>query len=306
MDGYFAGHYLRIEQSKGTDIPGWDRIARLPGDATNTGIAAEKMVLLSSNLSVSAKGYTMQRKGLVIVMLLAVAIVGCKKEEPGTTTNTSTAGQTPAGPVSNGTTQAAQGTMVSVDDAEIFEDANDQRPTQIGDKAWDLKTLDYVKGGPLMIEPGTVYVVAFWATSSEPSVSGIGLLTELAQKYKDKKVAVVGISQEDMGVVREFVAGQIDKIGYDIAVDLDGAVYDAYMTAFNQKDLPYAFIVDADGNIAWHGSPTTEMGQEVDKALAVAPVAPPEKEDALPDMLDGVEVEMLPGSVDTPQEKVEQ
>ncbi len=245
----------------------------------------------------------MQRKGLVIVMLLALVIVGCKKQEPGTT---NTSGQTPAGSGTNVTPQDAQGTMVSVDDGEIFEDANDQMPTQIGDKAWDLKTLDYVKGGPLMIEPGTIYVVAFWATSSEPSVAGIGLLTELAQKYKDKKVVVVGISREDMGVVREFVAGRIDKIGYDVAVDLDGMVYDAYMTAFNQEDLPYAFIVDADGNIAWHGSPTAEMGQELDKALAAAPAAPPEKQEPLPDMLDDAEVEMLPGSVDTPQEKVEQ
>lgn len=242
------------------------------------------------------------RNGLFILMLSAVLITGCKKEKPPTPPkpNGGNGNQTSGG----GAGQVSQGTMVSVDDADIFADANEQFPTKIGDQAWDLKALDYVKGIPLMIESGSVYVVEFWATSSDASAASIPLLTELAQKYKDKKVNVVGVSREGVGAVREFVTGQAEKIGYGIAVDLDGTVHQAYMTSFKQKDVPYVFIVGADGKIAWHGSPTAEIEQALDTVLAAASVSP--EESVLPEAFDALEEDVLPEEADAPQEKMEE
>jgi peroxiredoxin len=130
---------------------------------------------------------------------------------------------------------------------------------------------------------------------SEPSIAAIARLTELAQKYKDKKLSVVGVTKEDFGVVREFVDGQAEKIGYDIAVDPDQSVYDAYMTAFNQEDVPYVFIVDAAGKIAWHGSTTApDMEEELENLLPESSESP-----------DAGEVTAPPTEPNAPGEEVE-
>lgn len=239
-----------------------------------------------------------RRKAVLIAVVFAVLIVGCKKKQPPTAPGGTTTG-TPGG---SETMQTTPGTMVAVDDAEVYADANEQMPTKIGDKAWDLKTLDYVKGGPLMIEPGFVYVVEFWATSSEASSASIGLLTELALKYKNRKVAVVGVSKEDLGVVRGFVTDKGDKIGYDVAVDSEGSVYSSYMTAFEQEEVPYAFIVDSEGKIAWHGAPTADMGQELEK---LAPEASEVLKD-VPSEAPEAPNDVPPEASDPPEENAEE
>lgn len=169
-------------------------------------------------------------------MLFAVVLAGCKKEEP--------AAQ-PQGPK-----------------------AVDAMPSKIGDTAWNLNGLEFIKGSPVKIEPGKVYIVEFWATWCGPCRTSIPHLTEVAKKYKDKNVVVVGVTKEEADVVKPFVEEQGAKMDYNVAIDPTQNVNKGYMKAFGFSGIPHAFIVDAKGKIAWHGHPMADMEQVLDGVLA--------------------------------------
>jgi hypothetical protein len=81
-------------------------------------------------------------------------------------------------------------------------------------------------------------------------------LTELAHKYKDT-VEFVGITSEtEQDKVEEFVKKMDDKMDYPVALDTKGSVNAAYMQAFGVSGIPHVFVVDLEGNVAWHGHPT--------------------------------------------------
>ncbi len=124
----------------------------------------------------------------------------------------------------------------------------------IGSQAAALSGLEWVKGDPVKIEAGSVYVVEFWATWCGPCKTSIPHLTELQHKYKDKKVTIIGVSNGKIDKVKPFVEKQGDKMDYTVAVD-NGDINNAYMKAFDYSGIPHAFIVDRKGLIAWHGHP---------------------------------------------------
>ena len=179
-----------------------------------------------------------KRTGLLIVMLFGMFFCGCKKEDVDVQTKTppTTGGQVVAG--------------------------------KIGGAACSLKGLEFIKGKAFDIEPGKAYIVEFWATWCGPCLTSIPHLTEVAHKYKDKNVVVVGVSKEDADVVKPFVEKQGAKMDYNVAIDPTRNVSDGYMKAFNCNGIPHAFIVDAKGKIAWHGHPMADMEQALDGVLA--------------------------------------
>jgi thiol-disulfide isomerase/thioredoxin len=147
--------------------------------------------------------------------------------------------------------------------------ADSERGT-LGAPAQPLMGLEWVKNGPVEIKPGTVYVVEFWATWCPPCKRSIPHLTELQHKYKGKNLVIVGISTEKMGVVKPFVEQKGDEMDYAVAVDTTGTVSKEYMDAFGRDTIPTAFIVGADGKIAWVGHPLDNMDAVLEKTLAGA------------------------------------
>jgi thiol-disulfide isomerase/thioredoxin len=134
---------------------------------------------------------------------------------------------------------------------------------ELGDPAAPLLMKDWVKGEPVTLEKGTIYVVEFWATWCGPCLTSIPHLTELQKKYKDQGVVFIGISDEDDPTVRPFVDKMGDTMDYWVAADPERKTYSTYMTAYKQNGIPTAFIVDRDLNTVWLGHP---MGG-LDKAL---------------------------------------
>ncbi len=187
-----------------------------------------------------------------IILLSVVVLAGCGKKDDGTQANQNQE-QTPSAPtVSTPETAAAVAAAV---------------PTKLGDAAYPLTGLTWVKGSPVTIAPGKVYVVEFWATWCPPCRKSIPHLTELAKKYADR-VVFVGVSNEDVATVKPFVADQGDQMAYNVAVDTAGKVVNGYMTAFDQGGIPTAFIVDAAGKVVWLGHPMDNLGDVLDKVLA--------------------------------------
>jgi len=93
---------------------------------------------------------------------------------------------------------------------------------------------------------GKVVVLDFWATWCPPCVKEIPHFIELYEQYKDKGLAILGISldREGVGVVEAFV--QKYQIKYPIMMT-DGKVDKAFGGI---PSIPTTFLIDSAGNIS--------------------------------------------------------
>ena len=86
-------------------------------------------------------------------------------------------------------------------------------------------------------------------------------------KYKDKGVAIVGISDEKEKTVQSFVKKMGAEMEYPVAIGT-AETQAGYMSAFRVRGIPHAFVVDADGKFAWHGHPMDGLDKAIEAELA--------------------------------------
>ncbi len=139
---------------------------------------------------------------------------------------------------------------------------------RLGQPAAALNDLEWVKGGPVKIEKGSVYVVEFWATWCPPCRTSIPHLTELQRQFKDKGLTIIGVSDESPGTVKPFVTEMGEKMDYTVAIDRNGQVSKDYMEAFGVQGIPHAFIVGKEGSLVWHGHPMDKMDEVLTEVVA--------------------------------------
>lgn len=137
----------------------------------------------------------------------------------------------------------------------------------LGGPAPSLYIANWIKGDKVAaFEKGKVYVVEFWATWCKPCIAGMPHLSELAEKYK-KDVTVLGVSVHErkettLPVIEKFVAGMGEKMNYNVATDKDNQMWENWMEAYGERGIPYSFVVDRQGRVAWAGAP-----KNLDKVL---------------------------------------
>lgn len=142
---------------------------------------------------------------------------------------------------------------------------------ELGDPAAPLKISEWIKGSPVNLADAKgqkIVVVEFWATWCPPCRTSIPHLTELAKKFKDKDVVIVGISDEKPPVVKAFVEKMGPKMDYVVALDDDNATAEGYMRAYDQNGIPHAFIVDKTSRVVWHGHPMGGLDQALEEVVA--------------------------------------
>ncbi len=150
--------------------------------------------------------------------------------------------------------------------------ANAQELT-IGSKAPKLDIEHWVSNGHgkfkqvTEFETGKVYVVEFWATWCGPCVQSMPHLAETQEKYLDKGVQLISVSDEDLETVESFLKKPVkgaenkeDTYGkltsaYCLTTDPDKSVNADYMDAAGQNGIPTCFIVGKSGQIEWIGHP---------------------------------------------------
>ncbi|MEM1331275.1 MAG: redoxin domain-containing protein [Planctomycetota bacterium] len=161
--------------------------------------------------------------------------------------------------------------MVPAQSATAQEAAQEAAPTLgVGDKAPALEVAEWVKGEKITsFEPDGTYVVEFWATWCGPCIRSIPHVTELAHKYKDDGLKVVGVSvwENDWSKVNPFVENMGDQMDYSVAMDGEaGKMSQNWMRAAGRNGIPSAFIVH-DQTIAWVGHPM-EMDSPLEQIMA--------------------------------------
>jgi len=183
------------------------------------------------------------KRAAVIAMVCAALLAGCAEKDEAEQANTPAPG------------------------ASASAGGEPTLPTKLGDAAYPLTGLTWVKGDPVTISPGKVYVVEFWATWCPPCRDSIPHLTALQKKYEGR-VTFIGVSQEPVDVVKPFVTAQAEQMDYTVAVDTTKKVGRGYMIAFGQGGIPHAFVVDGAGKVVWRGHPLEPIEPVLDQVLA--------------------------------------
>ncbi len=143
------------------------------------------------------------------------------------------------------------------------------RAAELGDPAAELKISDWVKGEAVTLasDPKNIYVVEFWATWCPPCRTSIPHLTEMQQRFKDKNVTIIGVTDEKAGVVNPFVKNMGAKMDYRVAIDEDGETGKGYMQAYGINGIPHAFIV-REKKVIWHGHPMAGLDKTLEEVIA--------------------------------------
>lgn len=144
----------------------------------------------------------------------------------------------------------------------------------VGDPAPAIKVVKWIKGEPVQLKKGEVYVVEFWATWCGPCIQSIPHLNDMAKKFEGK-ATFAGISVNEQGNdeeietnVGKFVKKMGDKMDYHVAIDGKAGVMNAkWLEASQSEGIPTAFIVAKDGRIAWIGHPLDGMDKVLDEVV---------------------------------------
>jgi thiol-disulfide isomerase/thioredoxin len=134
----------------------------------------------------------------------------------------------------------------------------------VGDKAPAIEVAHWLRGKEIpQWEPGKVYVLEFWATWCGPCRAAMPHLSDLQKEYKDYGVTCIGISDEPLAKVVQFLFETDKRDGktnqertqYTLCTDPDKSVHTAYFSAAGQRGIPCSFIVGKTRRIEWIGHP---------------------------------------------------
>ena len=130
-------------------------------------------------------------------------------------------------------------------------------PLAIGDPAPKLAVDRWMQGAPITrFKPGTVYVLEFWATWCQPCRKSLPQMDALARRYDGRGVQVIGVAAAEEGgpaTLEAFLKEK--KLSYQIAFCASKDMYDGWVRAARGSGLPWVFVVDRNGRIAWWGQP---------------------------------------------------
>ncbi|GJM25980.1 MAG: hypothetical protein DHS20C16_23950 [Phycisphaerae bacterium] len=149
-----------------------------------------------------------------------------------------------------------------------------QAQLKVGDVAPPVTVTDWVKGKPMDVlkdNKGKVIVLEFWATWCAPCIQMIPSNTQLSQRYKDKGLVFIGVTDSGQGQqlasVQAFVGQQGDRMDYPIAFDSTQKTNMAYVVATGALGIPHAVVIGKDGKVAWFGHPLEPMMESTIKDL---------------------------------------
>jgi peroxiredoxin len=110
---------------------------------------------------------------------------------------------------------------------------------------FELERLDGDGGLSLTSLRGQVVVLNFWASWCPPCQSETPVLRDLAERYADRGLVVIGVSVQETNAADVRSYAERYQLGYTIAPDLSGDIFRLYRL----YGLPTQFFVGTDGAI---------------------------------------------------------
>ena len=159
--------------------------------------------------------------------------------------------------------------LLSQDSAKVDWGEGVTESIGVGSNPPPLALGSFIKGAAFdQFEPGTIYVIEFWATWCRPCLAQIPHFNQLQQEYPKVVFLWSNVWDADPGEVRRYVAEMGDRMKFSVALDSDcdqdgnGAMSRTWLPMLGGKGLPGTVIVDGAGRIAWIGAP-----QQIDEPL---------------------------------------
>lgn len=143
----------------------------------------------------------------------------------------------------------------------------------LGNPAPTLRVREWIKGSPVQkFEKGKVYVIEFWATWCRPCILSMPHLSSLSHEYKGK-VIIIGIDiyekkNTPIKEIKAFVDSMGNRMDYNVAAGDSNFIETRWLKATGEQNngIPRAFVVDAQGKLAWIGHPL-ELGTVLAKIV---------------------------------------
>ncbi|MDB6059090.1 MAG: Redoxin domain protein [Verrucomicrobiales bacterium] len=145
-----------------------------------------------------------------------------------------------------------------------------------GDPAPKLTVSKWIQGEPVTaFQPGTAYLVEFWASWWTPSLEPLAHVNRIHQKFKDKGLVVIGqnVKDKDAATAEQFAKRLAPIISYRVALDegatnrLKGKMQENWLHAA-EAGVPSAFVVDKKGTIIFIGHPDEVTDELIEQVLA--------------------------------------
>ena len=201
---------------------------------------------------------------VLAAIVATVFIIATRKEKP------STAPQAVESPRSAALSNAPQETpspqALPESDVTLHE----------GDPAPKLTVSKWIQGEPVKeFEPGTAYLMVFFASWYTPSKEAMPYVSHLHQKYKDKGLVVIGqdVKETPDTDIEPFVKRMGSLMPFRVALDegttnrWTGKMQQNWLQAA-EAGLPAAFLIDKKGIICFIGHPEEIEDELIDQVLA--------------------------------------
>lgn len=114
--------------------------------------------------------------------------------------------------------------------------------TPINKKANDFSALIDLEGNAFNLDDlkGNILILNIWATWCKPCIAEFESLEKVREKFKDKNIKIVAVSNEDLKLINSF----LDKRKFDLEfIKLNGD-----LSYFNAYSLPTTVVFDKNGD----------------------------------------------------------
>lgn len=161
-------------------------------------------------------------------------------------------------------------------------EAQSTQALEVGDSAPPISPFRWIKGGPITdFQKGKIYVIEFGATWCVPCAAAIPELSAIADQYKTE-VEVMSVFVKEMNRephttpnpryienVRRYIEKRAAAIRYHVAVDgPEKGLEHTWLTSAGRTAIPYIFVIDRDGRIAWIGNGVKDVPPVIESIRA--------------------------------------
>jgi thiol-disulfide isomerase/thioredoxin len=158
----------------------------------------------------------------------------------------------------------------SADAASVPAKPASQKPEATGTPSYlqpapnfTIKTLESGESLSLASLKGNVVLIDFWATWCPPCIEGLPITQAVYDKYKDKGLKVIAVSDEDKDTVKKF----IDENKYTFPTYLDPE--QSAFGAFEIRGIPTMVVIDREGRLV-EKSVGLHPQSDIERMLAAA------------------------------------